>query len=267
MNTKNLFFVLLSISLAGCELGQEIELAAEKPVALDEVKAVLDGELFTPPGKLKSIYYYEFEIERLNHRQDWYYNEHGQEIFTVGIRSANDTSRVTLHGYNALGNQISERSFEIVDNRYKWFSTKLYFYDDSGKLSQRFDQNPFDKRLVATYHYNDKGLLELVQFDSQRYLYDYDDENRVIRFRWVGPIGDDYAIHDYYYRYDNQNRLESKVTGTGIAPGEPMKEVFEYFYNEKGQLVEEREYYPEMGYPLRYKKVYEYYLDGEVNRN
>jgi hypothetical protein len=97
-------------------------------------------------------------------------------------------------------------------------------------------------------------------------LYDYDDENRVTRFRWVGPIGDDFAIHDYYYRYDNQNRLESKVTRTGIAPSEPMKEVFEYFYNEKGQLVEEKEYYPEMGYPLRYRKVYEYYPDLEVTQ-
>jgi hypothetical protein len=119
MNTKKVFFALLSISLAGCELGRDNELALEDPIYLDEVRAVLNSELLTPPRKLKSVYFYQFDNDHFLGRSDYYYNDQGKEILLVGLKAAKDTFSVALYEYDTFGNQITETGYDKVNNMYK----------------------------------------------------------------------------------------------------------------------------------------------------
>lgn len=66
-------------------------------------------------------------FEFLVRRQHGYYNGQGQAILTVGINAANDTSGVSLYGYDAFGKQVLKQDY-YMDNGKHQKIRKLFFY-------------------------------------------------------------------------------------------------------------------------------------------
>ncbi len=104
-----------------------------------------------------------------------------------------------------------------------------------------------------------------VDQEGEKYVYEYDEYNRVSKMTWWGA--GESPIMEYFYRYNVLGQLEAKETWSRSDGGEPKRDAFQYFYNDKGQLIEEKEFYPQWGFEPRYRKTYDYYLEDEVNQN
>jgi YD repeat-containing protein len=85
-----------------------------------------------------------------------------------------------------------------------------------------------------------------------RIEYIYGEDNRIIIEIFLDSS--DTSV-TYYYRYNEKGQLEAKeiedIAGQGDA--------FQYFYDEAGRLVEEKEFVPSYGFPLSVIVEYKYY--------
>ena len=255
-------FTIFLITLSSCEINQEINQEIE-PIALDEVRELLKGKLFTPEGKLKSIDSYQFEIESHVGRQDWYYDETGKVVLTLGINE-NDTSGVSLYFYNSSGLLVQRKSYQKRNGDFEYDGSVFLEYDGNGKLVKELNK---DKKLIRSHSYNEKGLLVLTQYgenqDMEKEIYEYDEFDRIFKYTYIG--GGESPILLYYYRYNSLNQLEAKEAyGLGSSIRE---DAFRYFYNDSGQLIEEREYSPQWGFEPRFRKIYEYYPKTLISEN
>lgn len=255
-------FNLFLITLSSCEINQEIDPEID-PIVLDDVKGVLKGDLYTPEGKLKRIDSYQFEFENHVGRQDWYYDETDKVVLTLGI-SENDTSGVSLYIYDGSGLLVQRKSYQKRNGDFEYDGSVFYEYDGNGKLVRELNK---EKKLIRSHSYNDKGLLVLTQYgenqDMEKEIYEYDEFDRIFKYTYIG--GGESPILLYYYRYNSLNQLEAKEAyGLGSTERE---DAFQYFYNDRGQLVEEKEFYPQWDFVPKFRKVYEYYTGNNISKN
>lgn len=254
--------IFFLISLSSCEVNQEIDPEID-PIILDEVREVLKEELYKPEGKLKSIDSYQFEFENHVGRQDWYYDETGKVILTLGTYE-NDTSGVSLYIYNGSGLLVQRKSFQKRNGDFEYEGSMFLEYDGNGKLVRELNRG---KKLIRSHSYNEKGLLVLTQYgenqDMEKEIYEYDEFDRLFKYTLIG--GGDSPILLYYYRYNSLNQLEAKEA-YGLGSSE-REDAFQYFYNDSGQLIEEKEYYPQWGFEPTFRKTYEYYPRTEFSGN
>lgn len=262
MKLFKLFSLFLLAVLSSCEINQDL-IPENGTLTLDEVRAVLKGQLYTPEGKLKSVNTYQFEFERHVGRQDWYYDNTGKVILTLDI-SENDTSGVSLYIYDGSGLLVQRKSYQKRNGDFENDGSVFYEYDGNGKLVRELNK---DKKLIRSHSYNERGLLVLTQYgenqDMEKEIYEYDELDRIIKYIYMG--GGESPILVYYYRYNSLNQLEAKETyGSGSTERE---DVFQYFYNESGQLVKEKEFYPQFNFQPWLKKTYEYYTGSDITKN
>jgi hypothetical protein len=237
------FFTILLISVLSCEVSNEVGPEVD-PINLNEVREILKEKLYTPEGKLKHIDSYQFEFESHVGRQDWYYDETGKVVLTLGI-SENDTTGVSLYFYNGSGLLVQKKSFYKRNGYFEYVESVFMEYDENGWLVRELNS---DKKLIRSHSYNGSGLLVLTQYgenqDMEKEIYEYDEFDRVLKYTYIG--GGVSPIPLYYYRYNSLNQLEAKEAyglGSNIR-----EDAFRYFYNDSGQLIEEKEYYPQWGF-------------------
>ncbi|MFD2037337.1 hypothetical protein ACFSKL_21240 [Belliella marina] len=262
MKLIKIFPLLFLATFSGCEINSDLDLE-NAALILSDVREILKGELHTPDGKLKSIDSYQFESENHVGRQDWYYDETGKVVMTLGI-SENDTSGVSIYIYNGSGLLVQRKSFQKINGDFEYDASIFLEYDGNGKLISELNS---DKKLIRNHSYNENGLLVLTQYgenqNMEKEIYEYDEFDRVLKYTYIG--GEDSPILLFYYRYNSLNQLEAKEA---YGPGSSEREdAFQYFYNDSGQLIEEKEYYPEWGFEPRFRKTYKYYPGTEVSGN
>ncbi|WP_194976002.1 hypothetical protein [Aquiflexum lacus] len=253
---------LFLISLSSCEINQEIDPEID-PMNLDEVREVLKGHLYTPEGKLKSINSYQFEFDIHVGRQDWYYDESGKVVLTSGTYE-NDTTGVSLYFYNGSGLLVQKKSFYKRNGDFEYVESVFLEYDENGRIVRELNS---EKKLIRSHTYNESGLLVLTQYgenqDMEKEIYEYDEFDRIFKYTYMG--GGESPILLYYYRYNSLNQLEAKEAyGLGSTERE---DAFQYFYNDRGQLVEEKEFYPQWDFVPKFRKVYEYYTGNNISKN
>lgn len=140
--------------------------------------------------------------------------------------------------------------------------TKGFFNDDNGKLDE-----------VFYYEYDDLGnLLSIKQGIEEVVYYTYDEkQNKTGAYKYY----DDYyydngvsagKVREYYkYMYDSDNNMILKEHGDMYPDGSTdLSEKTEYFYDENGNLVEER-IYDKNSQNLLYMKEYNFFNEqGEI---
>ena len=94
------------------------------------------------------------------------------------------------------------------------------------------------------------------------YIYRHNSLSEEKNFEFAGEMNEPMLNYWYTYEYDNEGKLLNKKWINGIVNHpdgvqEGIEE--EYFYNERGQLIESRYYNPHWHFAYVDKKVYEYY--------
>lgn len=259
----NFFRKLLMITLlgvVGCQLSEESDPMVE---SFPELRKALRENLNTPLGELKTVLSYQGHfLGRLDHYYDQ--NDKISLIFVLN-EAGNDTSSVRFYLYDELGKLITENSYFVVEEGYKLGAIKNFRYDEHGRLIQIVNA---ENENIFKNHFNEKGQLIKTELgkhsEVEFYIYEYDDQNRISKFQWMG--GGSSPIMEYFYRYNEKGLLEAKEAGAPIqVPDvEQRQDAFKYFYNEKDQLILEREFYPQWDFTLWKVKKYEYYTVEEV---
>ncbi|MEB2778172.1 hypothetical protein SYJ56_22875 [Algoriphagus sp. D3-2-R+10] len=261
---KRLIIILL---LAGfsCEVNEAEEPVVEEVLNKDYPLILLQSDLFTPPGQIRSIDFSQFEFERHISRTDLYYDKDGNNILSIGINMTEpsegqnfaklDTIGATVYIYE-LDQLLEEHNYDFRNGNFGISGSRTYSFDDLGRRYQEFDQNEV---LRATYFYNDSGQLESKKYgENQEMEWDqfiYDDQDRLLRQVYWGS--GDAPLRDFYYRYNALGKLEAKETWE--LGSDSRKDAFQYFYNGENQLVEEIEYDPNFGFIQLMKKEYSYF--------
>lgn len=257
---KEIILIFFPLFLVGCQLSEESDPVAEN---FQELRKALRENLHTPLGELKRILSYQGQFSG---RSDYYYDQNDNVSLIFMLNEAgNDTSSVRLYLYDELGKLIKENSYIVVKEGYKLGAIKNYLYDEHGKLIQIVNA---ENENIFKNHFNEKGQLIKTELGNHSevefYLYEYDDQNRISKFQWMG--GGSSPIMEYFYRYNEKGLLEAKEAGAPIQvpDGEQRKDAFKYFYNDKDQLIHESEYYPQWDFTLWKVKKYEYYTIEEI---
>lgn len=257
-------FSTVSILLALFSCESEV-VNTDLTMQMDDVQKALQSELLTPPGKLKCKY--EFELfDNLIWRLDHYYDTEGKLTLSVQLIDEQDTGSVFLYDYDSKGRQISESWYDLKDGKYVLWQKLKKFYDQNGNLDF---ETIIEGVPARSYTYGPDGKLwKILMGDAKNgdcHIFDYGDDGRVSTMTWGDCAGASSPIMKYHYRYNVLGLLEAKeALQTGAIQRE---DAFQYFYNEKGQLIEEKEYYPQYGFVPRARRTFDYFPETSLSGN
>jgi len=215
----------------------------ELPLPIDEnlvrLRNVLEGQLATPEGKLKSESDY-FGSRSLKTRTDFYYDELGRELLKVGLYDS-DTIGFYLNEYLEDGNLNRTSVFRLGAEGLFFDFEWQRFYEDDGRtirvelgrdgIFEEYERFEYDDLVrKVTYRRGDDEFYEL-----HEYFY-IDENDSLIREEHVRESGMEIPFYRYRYDYNHENLLIAK--STNMFAGE-FRSAFEYKYDSQGRLIEE----------------------------
>ena len=238
----------------------------EAPVLPEEInenllalQQALDGQLFTPTGKLKSEYFY-YGPQTLQYRTDFYYDSQDREFLRFGIKDG-DTVKVDLNYYLPNGKLDKTSVFSSSPSGLIFNFNFQHFYENDGRkievmrgINEQFVQ-------YSRFLYDDLGRLISYRrgtdtaFDLHEYLYESETSDHI--------IGEDYSqsgmsepFYRYKYEYDANGLLVAKSLQ---LLGPDFRPAFQYVYDSEGNLIEEITNDLYFGTTPVERKTYEYY--------
>lgn len=272
MNKSKIFLFACILGISSCEISQNDNPSPNEAELQNEVESLLEGKLFMPAGMLKSSDNYQADENGIHFKNYSYYDQNGHLILNIGIYkggdrggifgfSEGDTTGASTFHYEE-GKLSEMKSFDYKNGSFSFDQSIQYTYDENGRLFQILNSS---KEPMITHHYNELGQLQYKKYgknqDGEIDEFWYDEQGQTIRHIYWGGTA---PIFDHFFRYDNQGRLEAKETWSGP---DNKEDVFRFFYNDEGQLIEELEFYPQYGFEQRFKRVYSYYTENPVSGN
>jgi hypothetical protein len=247
---------------AGCML-----LIAFSACTEDEVAS----SLTYPEGKLKKVS--TFGIAHDNsvaevpyHRSEFFYNSNELLIKEENYFQDDHKYRYFEYNYDEADRLIikSQNVINPDNETYRTIGYFTYEYDNTGRLiSQSYKLNKDASTSTMKYLYlGDTLKIGQGQSDSLVYIYRHNSLSEERYFQFSGEINGLMLQYWYTYEYNNEGKLLNKKWINGIVNHpDGVKEGLEeeYFYNERGQLIESRHYNPHWHFAYVAKKVYEYY--------
>jgi hypothetical protein len=255
MKFNNIFFVcVLLLAFSACTEGE------------------VASALTYPEGKLKRVSTYGIThdnsvAEEPYHRSVFFYNS--DELLVKEENYFQDDHKYSYfeYTYDEAERLVMKRLNTInPDNEtYRTIGQHFYDYDNSGRLitqSYVLNKDGSTRSTVNYLYFGDTLKIAQGQRDSLVYIYRDDRLSEERYFYFDGSING-LAPHSWYaYEYDAEGKLLNKKWINGIVNHpDGVKEGIEeeYFYNERGQLIESRYYNPHWHFVYTDKKVYEYY--------
>jgi hypothetical protein len=188
MRKYNILLFAWIIGVSACEMNIPEEPIANEPPEINEVRALLQGKLLTPKGELKSIDGFQPDESGFHFRSDYYYDEDGNLILSLGIYikgslgspiyTVGDTTGVTVYVYSD-GKLAERKSFDYKEGNFIYRSSRFNTYDEKGRLFQFLNSNGDP---IVTHYYNEKGLLEFKRYGEDQAgdfdEFEYDEEDR-----------------------------------------------------------------------------------------
>jgi len=226
---------------------------------LVELKFILNGDLLSPSGKLKSkTVYYQFTT-----REEYFYNLSGDPILSISLNEINDTIAYSINYFDVDHKLISSKIFKNEQRDPQYFNNTTYVYNSANKLASISKGSSEDLTIINEYFYDEQDrLIEVVGpipggGEKALFFYESPQSEKVIeeQFFWDKSILQPY--YTYKVNYDNEDRLISKTAQKENLGGE--KAGFQYFYTSDGTIAEEKEYDLHFGQQLVRRTVCEYY--------
>jgi hypothetical protein len=215
----------------------------ELPLPIDEnlvrLRNVLEGQLATPEGKLKSEFHHDMH-RPLETRIDFYYDEIGRELLKVELYDS-DTTTFYLNEYLENGNLNRTSVFRLGAEGLFFDFDWQRFYEDDGRTIrvelgrdgvfeeyERFEYDDLGRKV--TYRRGDDEMYEL-----HEYFY-IDENDSLIREEHFRESGMEIPFYRYRYFYNDRDLLISRSLKIIIPE---YRSAFEYKYDLSDRLIEE----------------------------
>ncbi|MCH7415331.1 hypothetical protein MM213_17655 [Belliella sp. R4-6] len=277
MSSVKKISLILVLGLLSCTDSEIMESLEDQNVWLGEVISILQRELSEPEGKLNLIYHYrgEDESSMVSYRKTFYDHEE-REILDLGFSAENDTIGALLTYYNQKGEIIERKEYQYPDwqhspnlnggalDKLEWLRTVYFNYDTEGKLIEKETLMPnSEQKSKVIFHYNDLNQLVAKEYFQNNesidwHAYEHDVHGVVHKETWKFSRFEE-PYRTYLYRYNEKDLLTAKETGELYNAELEKKDVHQYFYDNMDRLIEEKEYYPNMGFQLFFRKAYKYH--------
>ncbi|AWW31259.1 hypothetical protein DN752_14625 [Echinicola strongylocentroti] len=251
---KNLIFIFVYILfLVSCK-GDEENLPEEPR---HEALSVLDGDLFTPEGKIKASR--TSHLTPLTGYTYRFYDAHGNNILRVKMSRKEDTLGITILEYDELNRKVKNLFFTYESGDFVWKTSMKSIFSENGLREDVFISAPNEtEEYRYSYFYNEDGGMTEWRFgreeNSEKYVYFYEN-GRINEEQWV--LEDSHIFERYFYRYRDDGLLAAKEThGTGRNI---IDDATQYEYNELGQLIQVRNYDQHWGFAYSGMTEYIYY--------
>ena len=255
MRFNNIFFVcVLLLAFSAC--------------TEDEVASALTY----PEGKLKRVSTYGIAhdnsvAEEPYHRSEFFYNSDELLVKEENYFQDDHNYRYFEYTYDEAERLIikSQNVINPDNETYRTLGYFTYEYDNTGRLiaqSYILNKDGSSRNTVNYLYLGDTLKIGQGQRDSLVYIYRHNSLSEEKNFEFAGEMNEPMLNYWYTYEYDNEGKLLNKKWINGIVNHpdgvqEGIEE--EYFYNERGQLIESRYYNPHWHFAYVDKKVYEYY--------
>ena len=173
---------------------------------------------------------------------------------SIYIYDSNDENGklITENLYDKNGNLTASSNMvlesDISGENKEYMTTTKYEYDSNGNLicskeqdgdSLFIDKTEYDEYGNELNHYKSDSTGEL-HID---YTNEYDDNNNLIK----RISYDDFGNISFYTYYDYENDLlVEESRGHDVTEGEKITLLVRYLYDEAGNIIESREYHPDL---------------------
>lgn len=260
-----LFFVILG--LAGCEV---IESDNSLPLTLEEeLNQVLALPINQPEGKLNRIIVYGGNSEQVDISREILYPGLGNITLEILKDKNQDTVGIGLNYFSGTNLETSH-FFNYENGKPVWWSTKEYEYLSGNRIDKIFHTSAIKEgSLLAQYRYNSENLLTQIEYPFvngvELMVYEYDSQDRISR-EWKSAEGQEEFKIDYLvYRY-SEGLLVAKESGIRGTISEDRQDTFQYFYNEKGRIIKQKEFDPYFGFQQKSWAEF-FYFNQEGDQN
>lgn len=259
MKTKAILFFAI-FSLVGCEA---IERETPLTITLEEkLNQVLVEPMYEPEGELSKIIVYAGGSEQVDISREILHPEVGDITLEILKDKNQDTVGIGLNYF--LGDNVETSHFFNYENgKPVWRSTKEYEYLSGNRIDKIFNSSVSKERsLLAQYRYNSENLLSQIEYPFENgvelMIYEYDSLGNIIR-EWKTAAGQEEFKIDYLvYRY-HDSLLVAKESGVRGTISESRQDAFQYFYDENGRIVKNKEFDPYFGFQQKSQAEYFYY--------
>lgn len=239
MRPITLVFFLLVALLSACTDSGEPTPTIEVDQRIIFLEQVLNGQLSTPKGKLKSESFY-YGPNTLQNRTDFYYNAQGRELLRVGIQDE-DTTAVYLNEYLEDGKLDQTGVYSLGPAGFVFTHYFKWFYENNGQTINVMIGRDGNFSQYEQYKLDGQGRKisyrrgSETRFDLHEYLYETDQSTQIIEEHYF-QSGMTEPFYRYRYDYDEQNFLIAKSLQL-LSP--EFRPAFQYKHDEKGNLIEE----------------------------
>lgn len=259
MKIKEVFFFAI-IGLAGCEITESQDTL---PVTLEEkLEEVMVMPMDIPSGKLSRVVVYGGDSEKVYGTREIYY----PAIGNISLHVIRDQNQDTVGiGLNYFRGEVLETShfFNYENGKPVWWSTKEHEYLSGNRIDKIFHTSAVKERsLLAQYVYNSQNLLTQIEYPFvngvELQVYEYDSLGRISR-EWKSATGqEEYKIDYLVYRY-SEGLLVAKESGIRGIIGEDRQDAFQYFYDEQGRVIMQKEFDPYFGFQQKGRSEFFYH--------
>lgn len=268
MKIKGIIFIVI-LALASCEVTEDQNLLIPSSNDLvEKLREVMSLPVGTPSGKLYKVVNYGGDSEIIYSTREIYYPSTGNASYHV-IRDQNqDTVAFGLNYYQKEDQIETSFFFSYKNGKPVWQSTKEYVYV-SGNLPDKIFATTAttERRLFAQFRYNSQHHLTQIEYPNgngpvEVEAFGYDEQAR-ISSEWKTVLGqEDHKIDYLVYRYNGKGLLEAKESGIrGILSSE-RQDAFQYFYNDQGKLVLQKEFDPYFDFQQKGSSEFFYHAAG-----
>ncbi len=260
MRMKNLLFFAI-LCLAGCEITEtQVSLP---PTLEDKLAEVMKMPMSIPSGKLSRVVEYGGDSEKIYGTKEIYYPAIGNISLHVSKNQYQDTVGIRLNYFKGEQVEISH-FFPFQGEKAVWHSTRENILNSENLMDKIFFTTSTKERsLFAQYHYNSQKQLTHIEYPNETAaaleVFEYDESGRISR-EWKSVTGqEEYKIDYLVFRY-SEGLLVAKESGIRGIIGEDRQDAYQYFYDEQGRLIMQKEFDPYFGF--QQKGRLEYFYDA-----
>lgn len=259
MKISSLFLVLV-IALLGCETIEETETL---PKTLEmELLELLEGPTIEPIGNHYKSITYSGSSDQILLTRNIIYPAIGDVTVHIGMNVSGDTVWI---GLNRLKNGVvqSSQSFDYWDHKAVLATTTELVYDTNGLLQEIYSiSDQIEKKLEASYKYDSSNKLMRIDYygnyQSESKIFTHDDNGRIAS-EWRAEASQENIKFDFLvYEYSDDLLIAKKSGERGRLEGD-FQDAFQYFYDDLGRLIVQKEYDPYFDFQQKSRTELFYY--------